>query len=357
MKKQEETLLFDMLLKNMHNNEKEATKLLKKCIRDKELGEFYLKNLNPNFYRNQLLAHAIRTEETLLSISKNYATNLYACNRMYDNELANWALWFANITTDSNRRNFWRHFLDLCHELIKKNYPNVVGEIKARIKDWIGGWSKEAHFKNLDKLNDIYGARFILRANNHEDCEKLIETLHYITKDIIHLAIAQGLSLMPPRSKKDIKDFKPEEHPTVIIASRKTASILKEYTLYLKNYILTPKYDGYQSIHIIFVHPIFGKLEMQFRTIEMDRYAEEGPASHKKYKNLNPLYNFLMELAKSANPDTEHTDFIGLTKSESIHHRYLRYSMYERNALPKTVAELNIDESDLLVLDTPNTIY
>ena len=357
MKKMEEEKLFNMLLVNMNNNEEEALKLLKKCMRDKELACFYLKNLDMNYYRNQLLFKAISEEENILDLSQNYATNLVACNRLYDRELANWVLWFANTTTDSVIRKYWRYFLDLCHEMLKNKYPNLIGEIPARIKNWIGGWSKEAKFKNLSRINDIYGSRVIIRANNHETPEQLVNTLYYITKDILELAISEGLSILPSEPKKDVKSFKLDEHPEIILPDKKSICILKEYDSYIKDYIAEPKEDGYQSIHAILVHPAYGKIEMQFRTKIMHDYAETGPASHKKYKDLNPMYNFLMRLALEANSNKDHMDFIGLTKSEEFDHRYLRYSPIKQANLPKDLSKLDLTEADLSILENPKTFY
>ncbi len=353
----EEEKLFNMLLVNMNANEEEAQKLLKKCLRNKELACFYLKNLDMNYYRNQLLFKAISEEENILDLSENYATNLVACNQLYDRELANWALWFANITTDSTIRNYWRHFINHCHDMLKDNYPNLIGEIPARIKDWIGGWSKEAKFKNLLKINDIYGSRIIIRANNHETPEQLVNTLYYVVKDILELAISEGLSILPADPKKDTKSFNPKEHPYIILPDKKSISILKEYDSYIKDYIAAPKEDGYQSIHAILVHPTYGKMEMQYRTKLMDDYAETGPASHKKYKDLNPIYNFLMRLALEANSKKDHTDFIGLTKSEEFHHRYLRYSPIKQANLPKDLSQLDLNKADLSILENPKTFY
>lgn len=58
----------------------------------------------------------------------------------------------------------------------------------------------------------------------------------------------------------------------------------------LKDYIGTPKENGYRSIHTV-VYPIPGvtdrPIELQIRTAEMHQECEFGMAAHSKYKRLN----------------------------------------------------------------------
>lgn len=92
----------------------------------------------------------------------------------------------------------------------------------------------------------------------------------------------------------------------------------------LKDYIVSPKGNGYQSLHTVLILDFCPMVEVQIRTKEMDEIAEEGLAAHWSYKkmNSNPLFErrtdwlkSLLELQKDSKTkeflDTVNVDLFG----------------------------------------------
>ncbi|GJL75885.1 bifunctional (p)ppGpp synthetase/guanosine-3',5'-bis(diphosphate) 3'-pyrophosphohydrolase [Nitrosomonas sp.] len=85
-----------------------------------------------------------------------------------------------------------------------------------------------------------------------------------------------------------------------------------------KDYIAIPKANGYQSLHSTLLGPFGIPMEMQIRTQEMHRIAENGVASHWLYKstdaNLNDLHmktnQWLQSLLETLNDSADSMEFL-----------------------------------------------
>ena len=90
-----------------------------------------------------------------------------------------------------------------------------------------------------------------------------------------------------------------------------------------KDYISTPKPNGYQSLHTAVIGPMRRRIEMQIRTDLMHRVAELGVAAHWSYKQGGPgvesetqRYRWLQELLDILEQAQKPEEFLEHTKLE-----------------------------------------
>ncbi len=131
-------------------------------------------------------------------------------------------------------------------EIIKKIVKNALKDahieaaIHGRAKDIYSIWRKmQRKERNFDEIYDVIGMRIITKSV--KDCYEVLGLIHGMWKPI-------------PRRFKD--------------------------------YIAMPKTNMYQSLHTIAITESGQIVEIQIRTAEMDRIAEEGVAAHWEYKDV-----------------------------------------------------------------------
>lgn len=119
----------------------------------------------------------------------------------------------------------------------------IACEIEAREKKPYMIWRKMENKQiSLEQLSDIYGFRVITERSS--DCYRVVGVAHTTWRAV------------PGR---------------------------------FKDYISTPKQNGYQSLHTTVVGPRHQRVELQVRTAEMHSIAEYGVASHLLYKEHGPV--------------------------------------------------------------------
>ena len=97
-------------------------------------------------------------------------------------------------------------------------------------------------------------------------------------------------------------------------------SLFKPLQERFKDFIATPKSNGYQSVHTTIVVPNGNRIEIQIRTQEMEKTAEIGVAAHWLYKEGNSIkldidIKWLRDLLDILQNDSiDHKDFMDLLK-------------------------------------------
>ncbi len=110
----------------------------------------------------------------------------------------------------------------------------VYGRAKRPFSIWRKLQSKQLNF---EQLSDIFGFRVIMKST--EDCYRALGVLH------------QAWQMVPER---------------------------------FKDFISTPKTNGYRSLHTTVIGPEQQRVEVQIRTQEMHDIAERGVAAHWRYR-------------------------------------------------------------------------
>ncbi|PTN11379.1 RelA/SpoT family protein [Nitrosomonas aestuarii] len=109
-----------------------------------------------------------------------------------------------------------------------------------------------------------------------------------------------------------------KDAPACYVALGALHSLYRPIPGKFKDYIAIPKANGYQSLHSTLLGPFGIPMEMQIRTREMHRIAENGVASHWLYKstdaNLNDLHmktnQWLQSLLETLSDSTDSMEFL-----------------------------------------------
>ena len=165
-------------------------------------------------------------------------------------------------------------------QILKDNHVNA--DIFGREKTPFSIWRKVQKKRvSLEQITDIIGFRIIL--NSIEDCYKTLGIFH------------KKWNCIPGK---------------------------------FKDYISSPKINGYKSIHTSFIGSNKKPIEIQIRTKEMHEFAERGIASHWQYKSsekFNSLtsieYDWLKDLVEiiEKNENPEHS------------YEYTKLQMFQEN--------------------------
>ncbi len=126
--------------------------------------------------------------------------------------------------------------------IIRENLKTfqIPAEVEGRAKHFYSIYNKmkEQHI-NFDEVYDLTAFRIVLESNEVRGCYEALSVVHALWKPV------------PGR---------------------------------FKDYIAMPKANNYRSLHTIVIGPYGERVEIQIRTQEMHKWADEGIAAHWRYK-------------------------------------------------------------------------
>ena len=218
---------------------------------------------------------------------QNYIADLKLCYDKYNDKrimiLIKKFTEYRDMISNDFKRN--RTIFNHIHENTVDKHEDLFVKTSSRIKSFISFQRK--CIRNLMhgecfEVRDIFAFRTAIDSQTIAE-EDLIKKCYEIMEENIDFMISKGFTPCIANKPKDTNDFIKDNFPEIIIPEK---SFLKTDTsLVVKDYILNPKKDSYQSLHCIFIDARGRAVEYQIRTYKMDHNAEYGPASHNDYKN------------------------------------------------------------------------
>ncbi len=176
-----------------------------------------------------------------------------------------------------DQEGYIREVIELIN--LKLAEEGLPGKVKGRIKHFYGIYQKMQKQRiTFDQVHDVIGLRIL--TDTKANCYAILGLIH---------------SLWTP------------------IPGR------------FKDYIGVPKSNMYQSLHTTVIGPKGERVEFQIRTEEMDRIAEEGIASHWRYKERGELdernskyISWLRDLVQVQKEVPNAMDFLEAVKGEVV---------------------------------------
>ena len=279
--------------------------------------------------KNDLLNNALYSGRDIPEVLKIYAEELRSTGKLEDVAHATKILEYCKMITNKRLLYRLRKNFNEIYSLIDKNF-NAKFVIDGRRKSLISSEKKcqklISEGKSLDLLRDIFAFRIILFGKNSF---ALINTCYAIANAITEHCFAKGLTLCEADPVTGTCSFKMEEHPEILIP--KKSGINKKFQSGVKDYILSPKENGYQSIHLTFRATTGECFEVQIRTFDMHVHAESGDARHDVYKSKKYKQNLEFDPQKinipgyGISPAGKVFDFIGLQEGLEILKREKTY--------------------------------
>ena len=142
--------------------------------------------------------------------------------------------------------------------------------------------SEEEMSKYLQRFRDLIAYRIIVSVPEQclkgRDKNKIeVDYVYKIANNLPSFFTKRGYSIEYASSVVGVS------------TTRKRSKLLQENRRYFKDYIVQPKENGYQSLHIALIdnHSHFANIEIQLRTFEMDCFAElDEKVNHSAYESV-----------------------------------------------------------------------
>lgn len=230
------------------------------------------------------IRNALYNGSSFREIRSNYVKSLRESGNIYHSIYANKLEECANMVSLENLNELELEFHDFKEHMrkwAKENHIKII--LKRRQKDFLGLNEKIRLFlktgKSLDKIQDLLGFRIIL-CTPKTDTSQSVELCYKVLNELItFFALKKHCTFL---EAEPTVNTSLENIPNIFIP--KKSMILDGFENNIKDYIIHPKKNGYQSLHMLIKKPNGLIFEVQIRTFAMDLLAEYGSAHHAGHK-------------------------------------------------------------------------
>ena len=185
---------------------------------------------------------------------------------------------------------------------LKYRHPKIFNEIASRLHD-----NEESRQKMIDDFSRPI-ANVLQKNNISFEISSRPKSIYSIYYKMQHKSVPfeEVYDLLAMRIVFDPVDDIPEKTQCWNIYSMIT-DIYMPKPERIRDWVSTPKTNGYEALHATVMGPRGKWVEVQIRTRRMDEIAERGFAAHWKYKNSNSQESELDKWLKSIREMLENT--------------------------------------------------
>lgn len=234
--------------------------------------------------KQPILTDTLYTEHSIPDVLQKYEELLKEADGLDNLQHATFINQYRNIVIDTKFLGTLRKYFNEFYKLIEREFPETMFHLEGRRKSLISTEKKIlkslAENKSLDTLRDLIAFRIIIFDKNNKQ-EEAVNLCYSIMNKVIEFGIKNGFMLCEANPVDETYGFDNSKHK-IFIPSK--SGIPNEFAFGVKDYILNPKRNGYQSLHCAFRLASGHCFEVQIRTHSMHIHAESGEANHDEYK-------------------------------------------------------------------------
>ena len=311
---------------------------------------------NPDYYKNMFLEYAILTYISPIRVQLAYVEMLVAAQRYTRDPLdvlhINELLSRIKMISSESQVEYLNDLINNLKTEVSKRFKDIVLDVPGRLKSMKSTEAKiRLKLVKRSSYQEILKELSFMRdfsSQEKEDTKKYVERL--MLENATSVTDTFGVRIIvytvdDTQDEQYLSDFICGEFYDFLedFLSENAVEIVE-----ISDYINNPKENGYQSFHVkVKSGDIF--FEIQIRTATMHKRAEEGNASHKKYKDTE-IQNCVRDIMYNASGEhVEMNEKLGILKEQTLSSTIC--SSFSTIEIPETFRQIHEFENMEFVRD------